>query len=314
MQRAVPPADCRARSKLVGVDPSGRLASRGRSGNRIPPLATSRIRSRVTSFDVAALAGVSQSAVSRAFNPGASLSETKRARIVEAARKLNYVPHSIASSLTTKRTTIVAMIVGSLKNPFYVEALQLFSRKLQNQGRQILVFTAGEGMCTDAIIMRVLRYQVDGIIITSANLSTRMTGLSQERGIPVVLFNRNVPGAEAACIRCDNAHGGDVLADALLAAGARRFAMITGDQGATTSQDRVRGLLDTLAESGVRASTVEQAPGHSTYEGARRRPPRSSVAAGAGRGRMGSIAATTSWRWARSTISGSKSGCACPKI
>ena len=56
---------------------------------------------RVTSLDVAALAGVSQSAVSRAFTPGSPITEDKRSRILEAARKLNYVPNFIASSLTT---------------------------------------------------------------------------------------------------------------------------------------------------------------------------------------------------------------------
>jgi DNA-binding LacI/PurR family transcriptional regulator len=228
---------------------------------------TTRLRSRATSFDVAALAGVSQSAVSRAFSPGASISEAKRAKIVEAARKLNYVPNSIASSLTTKRTNIVAVIIGTLNNPFYVEALKMFSRKLQEQGRQILTFTVDGQTNTDAIIMRVLQYQVDGIVITSANLSTRMTGLSHERGIPVVLFNRYVPGADATCIRCDNAHGGGLIARAFLAAGARRFAMITGDPTATTSQDRVRGFLDVLADHGIRRSTVVHAPGQSSYDG-----------------------------------------------
>ena len=79
---------------------------------------TKRIQSRATSFDVAALAGVSQSAVSRAFTPGSSIAQEKRDRILEAARKLNYVPNSIASSLTTKRTNIVAVILGNLANPF----------------------------------------------------------------------------------------------------------------------------------------------------------------------------------------------------
>ena len=86
-------------------------------------------RSRATSFDVAALAGVSQSAVSRAFTPGSSIADETRERVIEAARKLNYVPNSIASSLTTKRTNIVALILGNLANPFYVQVLHEFSRQ-----------------------------------------------------------------------------------------------------------------------------------------------------------------------------------------
>ena len=81
---------------------------------------------RTTSFDVAALAGVSQSAVSRAFTPGSSIKETTRQKILEAARKLNYVPNSIASSLTTNRSNMVALILGNLHNPFYVHVLESF--------------------------------------------------------------------------------------------------------------------------------------------------------------------------------------------
>src|ERR1700677_1494734 len=81
-------------------------------------MASRRINSRTTSFDVAALAGVSQSAVSRAFTPGSSIAAETREKVIEAARKLNYVPNSIASSLTTKRTNIIALILGNLANPF----------------------------------------------------------------------------------------------------------------------------------------------------------------------------------------------------
>ncbi len=226
-----------------------------------------RHQSRATSFDVAALAGVSQSAVSRAFSAGSSITEDKRVRIIEAARKLNYVPNSIASSLTTKRTNIVAVFVGDMANPFYVEVLKAFSHRLQEQGRQVLTFTVDPEMDTDALMMRVLQYQVDGIVITSAKLSTRMTGMSHDRGIPIVLFNRYIPGGDASCVRCDNVAGGKVIGEAFLAAGARSFAMITGDPGATTSQDRVRGFVEHLVDHGVRRTAIEEATGFATYEG-----------------------------------------------
>lgn len=225
------------------------------------------LQSPATSFDVAALAGVSQSAVSRAFNPGSSITPDKRSRIIEAARKLNYVPNSIASSLTTKRTNIVAILMGDMANPFYVEVLQTFSQRLQEQGRQVLTFTVDHEIDTDALMMRVLQYQVDGVVITSARLSARMTGMSHSRGIPVVLFNRYIPGADASCVRCDNVAGGRMIADALISAGASSFAMITGDPHATTSQDRVRGFVEHLTDCGVRRQAIRQAVGFATYEG-----------------------------------------------
>lgn len=227
-----------------------------------------RVRSRSTSFDVAALAGVSQSAVSRAFNPGSSITEETRQKVIEAARKLNYVPNSIASSLTTKRTNIVALILGNMANPFYVHVLHRFSQRLQEMGRQVLTFTVDPGAESDDAIMRVLQYQVDGVILTAAQLSTRMTSICHDRGIPIVLFNRYIPGSDASGVRCDNSAGGRLIADAFLAAGAKTFAMVTGDPKGTTSQDRVRGFVERLLEEGIKRSEIEVAEGGSSYEGA----------------------------------------------
>jgi DNA-binding LacI/PurR family transcriptional regulator len=218
-------------------------------------------------MDVAALAGVSQSAVSRAFTPGSSLAEDKRLRVIEAARKLNYVPNSIASSLTTRRTNMVAVILGNLENPFYVQVLRTLIDRLQAEGRQILTFTVENGGNSDEALMRVLRYQVDGIILTSAQLSTRMTSLCHDRGIPVVLFNRYIPGSDASGVRCDNAGGGRLMAEAFLQAGARSFAAIKGDPKGTTSQDRLTGFAERLLEEGIPRRDILELEGNSVYDG-----------------------------------------------
>lgn len=224
---------------------------------------------RVTSLDVAALAGVSQSAVSRAFTPGASIVEEKRRKILEAARKLNYVPNSIASSLTTKRTNMVAVILGNLDNPFYVNVLHTLIERLQEHGRQILSFTVENGANCDDALMRVLRYQVDGIILTSAQLSTRMASMCHDRGIPIVLFNRYIPGSDASGVRCDNAGGGRMIAEAFIKAGAKTFCAIKGDPRGTTSQDRLQGFVEAILEAGLPRKSILELEGHSVYDGAR---------------------------------------------
>jgi DNA-binding LacI/PurR family transcriptional regulator len=227
-----------------------------------------RRQARATSFDVAALAGVSQPVVSRAFTPNSRIAPETRERVLEAARKLNYVPNSIASSLTTKRTNIVALILGNLANPFYVHVLHAFSKRMQAEGRQLLVFTVDPGADSDEAILHVLKYQVDGVILTAAQLSTRMISICHDRGIPIVLFNRYIPGSDASGVRCDNAGGGRLIAEAFLAAGAKTFAMITGDPKGTTSQDRARGFVERLLEEGIKRSDIIEVEGQSSYEGA----------------------------------------------
>ena len=188
--------------------------------------------------------------------------------MLAAARKLNYVPNSIASSLTTKRTNIVALILGNLGNPFYVHVLHRFSQRLQTQGRQVLTFTVDPGAESDEAILHLLKYQVDGVFSLQPNLSTRMTSICHERGIPIVLFNRYIPGSDASCVRCDNAGRRPADCRAFLEAGAKSFAMITGDPKGTTSQDRVRGFVERLLEEGLKRSEIIEVPGLSSYEGA----------------------------------------------
>ena len=153
-------------------------------------------------------------------------------------------------------------------NPFYVHVLNAFSRRLQALGRQILMLTVDPGAAADDAILRALGYQIDAVILTAAQLSTRMTSLCHERGIPIVLFNRYIPGSDASGVRCDNVAGGRLIAEAFLAAGARSFAMITGDPRGTTSQDRVRGFVEGLLEGGIKRKDIEEAPGLSSYDGA----------------------------------------------
>jgi DNA-binding LacI/PurR family transcriptional regulator len=228
---------------------------------------TAGAKTRVTSIDVARLAGVSQSAVSRAFTPGTSISEQARAKVLEAARALNYVPNSIARTLITRRSDIVAMVVGDLQNPFYVQVLDDVTAALQQRGVQVLVFRVANGSEVDASLMTVLQYQVDGIVITSAQVSDRMAQICAERGIPVVMLNRFVTGLRVRTVCCNNVRGGRLAARTLIAAGGSRFAAIMGDLDAAAVLDRMLGFSDEIAASGFRPAAIRTDCGHYTYQG-----------------------------------------------
>ena len=93
----------------------------------------------VTSLDVARLAQVSQSAVSRTFTPGASVSEVTRAKVQEAARKLGYRPNAIARSLITRRSRMIGVVMSYLENQFYPVVLEKISQRLQRDGTAVRV-------------------------------------------------------------------------------------------------------------------------------------------------------------------------------
>lgn len=207
---------------------------------------------KVTSLDVAARAGVSQSAVSRVFTPGASASPQTVAKVRQAAAELGYRPNVLARSLITGRSRIIGLVVAYLDNQFYPDALQRFSAALQARGYHILIFTAaGTGPQVDRVIDELLDYQVDGIITASVGMSDELAARCEAAGIPVVLFNRGQDDARLSEVTSDNIAGARRVAEFLLAGGHRRIAHVTGWLGSSTGRDRERGFREALEEAGA---------------------------------------------------------------
>lgn len=221
----------------------------------------------VSQVDVADLAGVSQSAVSRVFTPGASVSDETRAKVGDAARRLGYRGNAIARSLVTRRTNIIAIIMASLANPFYPVVLERFITKLQELGYWVLLFKITDQQAVDDALLRALQYRVDGVIMTSAVLSSQLADECSSRGTPVVLFNRYEYKTKASAVGCDHAGGGRLVAEALLRAGHRRLAFIAGQEGSSTSRDREAGFTERLGELGY--SGLLRETGDYSYESGR---------------------------------------------
>ncbi len=219
----------------------------------------------VTSQDVAREAGVSRSAVSRTFTKGASVSESTRQRVLTAAWKLGYHPNAIARSLITQRSNMVGLVMADITNPFYAKVLESFSEKLQSVGQRVLLFSIAKVHDIDQALPALLQYQVDGVIITSAVLSSAMAETCNRAGKPVMLFNRYVRETTTSSVCTDNVAAGRQVANVLLDGGHRRYAFIAGTANTSTSNDRQRGFLDRLAERGAPPPLVERGDFH--YEG-----------------------------------------------
>lgn len=219
----------------------------------------------VTSGDVAQLARVSQSAVSRTFSPGGSVSAAMRARVLEAARQLGYRPNAIARAMISGRSGLIALLVAYLDNHFYPQVLEMLSRALQNRGYQVLLFMTDRGP-QDMVVQRMLQYQVEGIVMASATLSSSLARECAKTGTPVVLFNRTVPSVPASSVTSNNLEGGRQVGRLLARAGLARIAFIAGQEDSSTSRDREAGFREGLAESGT--ALFARAVGGYTREGA----------------------------------------------
>ncbi len=214
---------------------------------------TTNDRSFITAHDVARAAGVSQSAVSRAFTPGASVAPDTRTRIMEAAERLGYRPNLLARSLISGRSSIVGVGVGDLSNPFFVETLQLLSRTLDQAGLRLLLFPAEGSGRGEPSINEILHYRLDALVLLSVGLSSGLAEECRKAQVPVVLYNRTTQDHAASSVIGDNDVGARTIAAHLLAGDHRRMAFIAGAEGSSTNVQREAAFFGYLAEQGVTA-------------------------------------------------------------
>ena len=222
---------------------------------------------RVTSAEVAVLAGVSRSAVSRTFTPGASASPETAEKVRKAAAKLGYKPNSLARAVVSGRSRIIGLVVAYLDNQFYPEALEKLSVALQEKGYHVLVFMASQAAGNiDRVVEEILAYQVEGLILASVALSSDVAERCRDAGVPVVFFNRSQDIDDVTAVTSANVAGGRKVADFLLAGGHRRIGYIAGWEGASTQRDREAGFVNRLSDAGV--SLFAREIGQFTLEGA----------------------------------------------
>ncbi|MBV8914048.1 MAG: LacI family DNA-binding transcriptional regulator, partial [Acetobacteraceae bacterium] len=123
----------------------------------------------VSSVDVARHARVSQSAVSRVFTPGASVSPKMCERVLAAAAALNYRPNVVARSLITGRSRVIGLILAYLDNQYYPVVLERLCAALQARGYHVMIFIAPQARAdVEGVLGEILDHQVDGIIMASA--------------------------------------------------------------------------------------------------------------------------------------------------
>ena len=212
------------------------------------------MKTQATSQDVARLAGVSQSAVSRCFTAGASVSEAMRDKVQEAARKLGYQPNAHARSLITGRSRIIGLVLSHIENLFYPAVLEQLAQRLQQDGYHLLIFIS-DGHNADDLVGEILQYKVDGIVLGATTLSSALAQRCADASIPVVLFNRIMAEGSAgsvSSVRSDNVGGGREIARFLVAGGHRRIAYLAGREDSSTNLERERGFREGLAEAGQR--------------------------------------------------------------
>lgn len=209
--------------------------------------------SRVTIKDVARVAGVSISTVSRALNNRSTVNPELSRRVFEAANSLGYSPNEIARSLKRNNTSLIAYVVSNTADPFFTYISRGIEETLYLAGYNLINCSSSFSIEREQSFLRTLNERrVDGIIINSVgNNDETISALSQS--VPIVLSNRSVQATSfiGDFVDFDNVSGMAALTNHLLSLGHRRIAITNGPIFLSTARERYCGFRDALRRAGV---------------------------------------------------------------
>lgn len=222
---------------------------------------------------VAELAGVSRSAVSRTFTPGASVSEGTRERVLFAAEKLGYHVNHLARGLMRASTGIVCLVVADSDTPYQASILRAITQHLRDAGKVAMVFnTSGPSEHVEEALRQTLNYRADATVVLSGTPPQKLIRTCLDNGQRLILINRDDGLQGPHNIGVDNNFAAETALHALIRAGCKRPALVTSAAGTPSLLDRERAFISSAKKQGM--DVVVWREGRTGYEtgveGARR--------------------------------------------
>ena len=220
-----------------------------------------------TSSSVAKLAGVSQSAVSRCFTKGASISNRTKLRVIEAAKKLGYKPQTFSTnSLSLDEGGLVGVILPYITNRYYPEVLIELHEALRVSGYRILLITTDDGEeLDDNLIQPYLKEKLVAIVSATKPTDAFVENCLAKQ-IQLIAFNRNWKIPTLSSVACDHKYGGEAAAEHFVNNGHTKIGMVEGPIGSFVSKERCKGFKNYL--NNLDKIKLFHERGNFTYEGA----------------------------------------------
>jgi LacI family transcriptional regulator len=190
--------------------------------------------------------------VSRVVNNSGYISQETRERVERAVVELGYVPNALARSLRFKQTKTIALVLTDITNPFFTTMARGVEDMASEQGFSVIFCNTDESQSEETEYLNVLlQKQVDGVLLVPAASTADSVTFLQERGTPVVVLDRSIPGVRVDTVRSNSEQGAYDLVQHLLGLGHTRIAVLSGPQAVSTSSDRVAGYRRAMHEAGL---------------------------------------------------------------
>lgn len=221
--------------------------------------------------DIARLAGVSHSTVSRALRNSPLIPERTARRIQQIAREHGYSASAVARSLVTRKTQIIGVVVTSIADPFNGEVVQGIEETANQSGYSVILATSQADPDREIAVVRSFQERrVDGILVASSRVGSLYMPLLGEMQIPIVLLNNQSPGTFAHSVTIDNVDGACQATKHLIQLGHQRIAYIGDCFGLQSDVERLKGYRKALTQAGLPFSEELIARGDGKSGGARK--------------------------------------------
>jgi DNA-binding LacI/PurR family transcriptional regulator len=223
-------------------------------------------KSFVSAEQVAKRAGVSRSAVSRTFTPGASVSEDTRRRVMNAATALGYHVNHLARGLMRRSTGIVCLIVADVESPQTARMVRAITTRLQSVGKVAMMINISDPRDDAGEALRqTLNYRADATVVMSGTPSQKIVRGCLDNGQRLILISRDDKIAGPHNIRLDNAAAARLAFASFMRAGCRRLAVINSNLGTPSLSAREAAFV-AQARAAKLDVTVIREGGMTSYE------------------------------------------------
>jgi len=210
------------------------------------------MRKKSTIYDVAKIAGVSPSTISRVMNTPEIVAEDTRQKVINAIKELAYIPNMMAASMPRRRTNYIGLIIPDITNIFFSNLVRGVQDVCEKHGYSVLVVNSDDSQEKEGRYLKLLySRRVDGVILTVAGYRKEEfpeEELSLLKKMNIVLIDREINGMTTPIVKVNNFSGAYSAVKHLLTMGHKKIMYLAGIKGTKTNQEREKGYLSALKE------------------------------------------------------------------
>ena len=213
------------------------------------------MKKKSTIYDVAKIAGVSPSTISRVMNTPEIVAEDTRQKVINAVKELAYIPNMMAASMPKRKTNYIGLIIPDITNIFFSNLVRGVQDVCEKHGNSVLVVNSDDSQEKEGRYLKLLySRRVDGVILTVAGYREKEfpeEELSLLEKMNIVLIDREINGMTTPIVKVNNFVGAYSAVKYLLTMGHRKIMYLAGIEGTKTNRERRKGYLSALKDASI---------------------------------------------------------------